>query len=369
MNALGVIFSNIHDNNLPELTSVRTMGSVPFCGRYRLVDFPLSNMVNSGINKVGIITKSNFQSLMDHVGSGKDWDLARRNGGLMLLPPFGDVGTRVYSTRLEALTGAINFLTRSNEEYVFMSDSDMVCSIDFNNVMKFHLENEADITMIYAERTNKFINGSNNIILTTNDNNRVTGMSFDPRIQGQVKLYTNIMLIKRTLLINLVTTAIAHGLKHFSEQVLAAHVESLKIFAYKYSGYLSVINSLQTYYDTSMEMLNKENRDAVFKKREIFTKVKDSSPTKYGANAVVKNSLISEGCDIQGEVYNSIIFRGVKVGRGTVVKNSILMQNTLTGENVSLNAIIADKNVVIRDGRVLSGCETHPFYILKNSVI
>lgn len=369
MNALGVIFSNIHDNNLPELTSVRTMGSVPFCGRYRLVDFPLSNMVNSGINKVGIITKSNFQSLMDHVGSGKDWDLARRNGGLMLLPPFGDVGTRVYSTRLEALTGAINFLTRSNEEYVFMSDSDMVCSIDFNNVMKFHLENEADITMIYAERTNKFINGSNNIILTTNDNNRVTGMSFDPRIQGQVKLYTNIMLIKRTLLINLVTTAIAHGLKHFSEQVLAAHVESLKIFAYKYGGYLSVINSLQTYYDTSMEMLNKENRDAVFKKREIFTKVKDSSPTKYGANAVVKNSLISEGCDIQGEVYNSIIFRGVKVGRGTVVKNSILMQNTLTGENVSLNAIIADKNVVIRDGRVLSGCETHPFYILKNSVI
>lgn len=370
MNALGIIFSNIHDSNIPELTAERTMASIPFCGRYRLIDFALSNMINSGITKVGVITKSNYQSLMDHVGSGKDWDLARKNGGLMILPPFGvQENSMVYNTRLEALKGVFGFLKKSTQEYVVMSDSDAISSVDLEKVLKFHNENGADITMIYTVKNTKEISGRDNIVLNVDGFGRIKGFEFNPVTSGNVNLYANIMLMKRTYLLSLITEAVAHGKRSFSKDVLAYNTESMRIFAYQYKGFMTTISSLQNYYDISMSMLNPEVREKLFKSSEIYTKTKDSSPTKYGANCVVKNSLIADGCVIEGEVYNSIIFRGVKISRGTVVKNSILMQDTITGENVRLNAIITDKDVVIRDGRQLSGCDNHPFFISKGSVI
>ena len=151
MTAAGLIFSNIHDNSLPELTRIRTIASVPFGGKYRLIDFALSNMVNADITKVGVITKSNYQSLMDHIGSGKDWDLARRHGGLHLLPPFGvQQNSSLYSTRLEALKNIIGFIEKSTEEYVVMTDCDLVCNMDFEKIVRRHVKNHADITLVYA---------------------------------------------------------------------------------------------------------------------------------------------------------------------------------------------------------------------------
>ena len=168
MSVVGLIFSNIHDGNIPELTVKRTIASVPFCGRYRLIDFALSNMVNSGINKVGIITKSNYQSLMDHIGSGKDWDLARHSGGLYILPPFGvHDNNSLYTTRLEALKNVMGFLSKSTEEYVVMSDSDMVCNINFREIIKEHAARNADITMVYSPKKKKEIDGQVNACLTT----------------------------------------------------------------------------------------------------------------------------------------------------------------------------------------------------------
>lgn len=370
MNALGIIFSNIHDSNIPELTAERTMASIPFCGRYRLIDFALSNMINSGITKVGVITKSNYQSLMDHVGSGKDWDLARKNGGLMILPPFGvQENSMVYNTRLEALKGVFGFLKKSTQEYVIMSDSDAISSIDLEEILKYHNDNGADITMIYTVKNMKEISGKDNIILDVDGYGRIKGFEFNPVTSGNVNLYSNIMLIKRTFLLSLISESVAHGKRSFSRDVLAHSTESMRIFAYQYKGFMTTVSSLQNYYDVSMSMLNADIRQKLFKSSEIYTKTKDSTPTKYGANCIVKNSLIADGCVIEGEVYNSIIFRGVKIARGTVVRNSILMQDTITGENVSLNAIITDKDVVIRDGRQLSGCDNHPFFISKGSVI
>jgi len=370
MNALGIIFSNIHDSNVPELTTERTMASIPFCGRYRLIDFALSNMINSGINKVGVITKSNYQSLMDHLGSGKDWDLARKNGGLMILPPFGvQENSMVYNTRLEALKGVSGFLNKSTEEYVIMSDSDFVCSMDLKEVFAFHKDKRADVTMVYTKKQKKEISGINNIILEVDKEGRIRDLLFDPQPQDGMNLYSNIMIIKRTLLCSLIAESLAHGKKSFSKDVLAHSLDSMKICGYEYSGYMATISSLQGYYDVSLGLLDKSTRHQLFNESEIYTKIKDSVPTKYGNNAIVKNSLVADGCDIEGEVYNSIIFRGVKVSRGTIIKNSILMQDTITGENVELNAIITDKDVVIRDNRKLSGCETHPFFIKKGSVI
>lgn len=372
MDALGIIFSNIHDANLPELTAGRTTASIPFCGRYRLIDFALSNMVNSGLTKVGVITKSNYQSLMDHVGSGKDWDLARRHGGLIILPPFGaQESTSLYNTRLEALKTVTGFLAKSNEEYVVLSDSDVVCTMDYTDLLEFHDRRQADITLVYYQTNTKELYGTNNIVLGLGDKGRVTDIAFDPETDKSetVNQYANICIMRRTLLQNLIADAVAHGKRHFGADILASNVNRLKIYAWEHRGYFVRISSLQSYYDESLKLLIKENRDSLFGGGGVYTKVKDSIPTTYGDKAVVKNSLIADGCSIEGEVYNSVIFRGVKVGKGTVVKNSILMQDTFVGENALINCIITDKNVIVKDRRVLSGCSTHPFFVYKNTIL
>lgn len=367
MSALGLIFSNIHDNNVPELTSKRTVASIPFGGRYRLIDFALSNMVNSEITKVGVITKSNYRSLMDHVGSGKDWDLARHYGGLYILPPFDNQGGSLYTTRLEALKNVVGFLAGSKEDFVVMSDSDMVCNIDFKPILKRHIEVNADITLVYVKKQRKEVHGSNNSFLTIKDG-RVESLTFDSD-KKEVNLYTNICIVSRTLLINLINETLSRGNSHFIKDVIIPHISNLRIYGYEHNGYYEEMSSLQKYYDESMRFLKREVRDEVFRTASVYTKVKDSTPTRYGINSVVKNSLVADGCDIEGEVYNSIVFRGVKVAKGAVVKNCILMQNTIIGENANMNCIITDKNVIVRDRRNLSGCEVHPFFVSKGSVI
>ena len=366
--ALGIIFSNIHDDNVPELTAKRTVASIPFCGRYRLIDFALSNMVNSDVAKVGIITKSNYQSLMDHIGSGKDWDLARHYGGLYILPPFGVLeSSSLYTTRLEALKNIVGFLGKSTEEYVVMSDSDMVCNINFKPIIKKHVESGALMTFVCVNKKRNEVVGNSNAFVTVKDG-VVTDFAFDSKDED-VTLYTNICVVERRVLINHIVEAISHGKKHFLKDVVRPEIKAGRIHAYIHDGYYEEITSIGKYYDESMKFLDRETRDEVFRKANVYTKVKDSAPTKYGDNAVVKNSLVADGCQIEGEVYDSIIFRGVKVGRGTVVRNSILMQNTITGEKITLNCVIADKNVVIKDGRTLSGHETHPFFLSKGTVI
>ncbi len=371
MDAVGIIFSNIHDGNVPELTAGRTMASIPFCGRYRLIDFALSSMVNSGMSKVGVITKSNYQSLMDHVGSGKDWDLARRHGGLIILPPFGvQESNKLYSTRLEALKTVTGFLAKSTEEYVIMSDSDAVCAMDFTPMLEAHKKNNADMTLVYVKQAFSSLEGTNNAVIKTDAGERVTDIAFDPQKEsGDVKLYTNVCIMRKDLLQSLIADATAHNKRHFGADILAANINRLRVFGYEHKGYYVKICSMQSYYEENLKLLDRNRRHSLFGSGSIYTKVKDSVPTKYGNNAVVKNSMIADGCVIEGEVYNSVIFRGVKIARGTVVRNSVLMQGTIVGENALVNCIITDKNVIIRDRRQLSGCENHPFFIGKGSVL
>ncbi len=369
MSTLGLIFSNIHDNNVPELTAKRTVASIPFCGRYRLVDFALSNMVNSDITKVGIITKSNFQSLMDHIGSGKDWDLARHVGGLYILPPFGVTeSSMLYSTRLEALKSVTGFLAKSHEEYVVMSDSDMVCAVDFKPIIAEHIAKGSDMTLVYVKKNRNEVGGRENVFLELDDDKNVKEIVFDSQNE-EVNVFTNMIVVSRTLLTSLLADALSHGATSFVKDVIASQLPYGRIRAYEHKGYYEEITSLQKYYDENLKFLEKSKREEVFRKANVYTKVKDSTPTRYGENAVVNNSLVADGCKIEGEVYNSVIFRGVTVGRGAVVKNCILMQNTTVGEQVSMNCLITDKNVYIKDRRTLSGSENHPFYISKGTVI
>ena len=364
---LGIIFSNIQEKNVPELSKRRTMASIPFAGRYRLIDFALSNMVNAGITAVGIVTKNNYQSLIDHLGSGKDWDLARKGGGIILLPPYSSETETPYTTRLEALMGISGFLSSRREEYVVIYDCDGVARMDIADMLRFHEENDADITMAYSEQTSI---ESHYFMTLETDNARVKQVNITPRLDGKTKfnLYINVMIIKREYLLDIIQTAVQHGENSFGT-ILAKNVDDMRIFGYKFDGYYAGISSLQAYFKHSMEQLDKKVRDELFGARDIYTKVGDSAPTKYLDNAVVKNSLISNGCTIEGTVENSILFRGVKVGKGSVIKNSVIMQNTVIGTNVKLDSVITDKNVVISDRRNLSGCAELPYFIAKGTML
>lgn len=377
MTAAGLIFSNIHDECLPELTRLRTMASVPFGGRYRLIDFPLSNMVNSGISKIGIITHYNYQSLLDHIGTGKDWDLARRSGGIKILPPFitaydAKASNSLYSTRLEALLGVTNFISRCTEDVLVLSDCDIICNIDLSKVLAQHEETGADITVVTKRVDGGNFSADRHSVMVLGDDGRILDCSeYSPNIEGSFDVSTNIMVITRRYLITVLNDAAAHGYTSFFRDIIARNVGKADFRAYRYEGYYSLIGNLPGYFETSMNLLDPEVRGELFEiaERPVFTKVRNSAPTSYAEGAKVSNSIVADGCVIEGEVENCVVFRGVKVGKGTVVRNSILLQDTYVGENVNLNCVITDKNAVIRDGRNLSGHETMPFYIGKGIMV
>lgn len=377
MTAAGLIFSNIHDECLPELTRLRTMASVPFGGRYRLIDFPLSNMVNSGISKIGIITHYNYQSLLDHIGTGKDWDLARRSGGIKILPPFitaydAKASNSLYSTRLEALLGVTNFISRCTEDVLVLSDCDTICNIDLSKVLRQHEETGADITVVTKRVDGGNFSADRHSVMILGDDDKILDCSeYSPNIEGSFDVSTNIMVITRRYLITVLNDAAAHGYTSFFRDIIARNVGKADFRAYRYDGYYSLIGNLPGYFETSMNLLDPEVRGELFEitERPVFTKVRNSAPTSYAEGAKVSNSIVADGCVIEGEVENCVVFRGVKVGKGTVVRNSILLQDTYVGENVNLNCVITDKNAVIRDGRNLSGHETMPFYIGKGIMV
>ncbi len=376
--ANGIIFSNIHDKRIPELTRKRTMASIPYGCKYRLIDFALSNMVNSGITNVSVITHYNYQSLIDHIGSGKDWDLARRSGGIKILTPyitsFANASSGLYNSRLEALMSINYSLSRFNSDVIVFSDCDVICNIDLNDMINDHIKNNADMTFAVKRVNLTEEEAAKNIIMYSSEDGKLNeAISFPVHgISGYNDINLNIFVANTRYIQNLVNDAIAHGYKSFSRDVLVPNVHKRNYRTYRYDGYFANITSLESFYHHNMKLLtNPEIRDNLFsqKNRPVYTKVRNSAPTKYGDGCTVKNSLIADGCVIEGNVENSILFRGVKVGPNTTVKNSILFQDTVTGKNVFLNCVISDKNAVIRDDRILSGHESIPFFIDKGKMI
>ena len=376
MAVVGLIFSNIHDSSIPEMTTVRTIASVPFGCRYRLIDFPLSNMVNSGITKIGIVAHNNYQSLMDHIGTGKDWDLARRSGGIKILPPFitayeNSNGAKLYTTRLEALLGVTNFISRCNEEYMVISDCDGICNIDLSEVIDFHIEKNADLTIVTRRLLPTECDITDITAISSDADGCVTDASaYAKGITGN-EVSTNIMVVNRMFLLGALRDAAAHGYRHFFKDLVARRIGRARIFSYLYDKTFIHINSLESYFSSSMKLLDPTVRSELFgvSNRPIYTKLRNSAPTRYSSDSKVTNSYVADGCIIEGTVENCILFRGVRIGRGTVVKNCVLLQDTFTGNNVSLNCVITDKNAVICDGRTLSGHSTMPFFIPKGAMV
>ncbi|WP_303159942.1 glucose-1-phosphate adenylyltransferase subunit GlgD [uncultured Ruminococcus sp.] len=369
-NVLGLVFANMHDTTLGDMTKNRTMGSVMFGGRYRLIDFPLSNMVNSGISEVGVITKSNYQSLLDHLGSAREWDLARKKGGLYILPPFGNVESTLYRGRIEALYGAMSFIKHSRAKYVILSDCDVVTNIDYKPIVAAHIESGADITAVAHTGVYSSDDIKTSTVFNVDADKNVTSVLINPDISGTCTTSLNVFVMSMDFLIETVNDAMARGNVSFERNILQEKCRELKIMIYEYDNYFSKLNSPESYFKSNMALLEPENARKLFvPKRSIYTKVSNNAPVKYDLDSKVSNSLIADGCIIEGEVENSVLFRGVKVGKGAKVKNCILMQGTVVGDNAELNYLITDKNVSICENHILTSSPQYPMYVGKGASV
>ena len=368
-NVLGIIYSNSYDSALGALTARRTMGSVPFGGRYRLIDFALSNLVNSGVTKVGVIANSYFHSLMDHVGSGRPWDLSRKVDGLYMLPPFTAKATESEAgNRIETLSRIMEFIAHSKQEYVLLIDSNVVCNTDLSKLFKFHTSKNADITIAYTN--GKMPALENTMALNLNEESKITGVGIDVKTEADVDYSINTILIRKALLERLIGDAQSYNHTSFEKDLIQKNVSHLNIYGYKVEGWNCTIDSIGTYFEANMALLDKATRQDLFSaERPVYTKVRNDMPVVYGINSCCKNSLVADGCQIEGTVKNSIIFRGVRVAKGAVVENSILMQDAFVGEDAKLNCVIMDKNTVITPKKVLSGDKSYPLFVGKEIVI
>ena len=378
MNIAGLILSNLHRNRLPEMTRRRSLSSVPFGCRYRLIDFPLSNMVNAGITNIGIATDFNYKSLLDHIGTGKDWDLARRSGGIRILPPFFSGADHIhyqqsYANRLGAMMATLDFVCRCAEDYIVLCDGNVICNMDLAALVEEHVAKEADITFV-AKKMNVTpgLLNEDDVLVESDENGRLTSYTRAlPHEVGEKNVMINVIVMKTAFMRNMLENAAAHGADSFGDDILRPNLKNWRVYVSYFEGWCAHIDSMETYFRRSMELLDTDVRTDLFGRedRPILTKVRNSAPTKYMPGAKVSDSLIADGCVIEGTVENSILFRGVRIGKGTVVRNCILMQDTYTGNNVTLQGVITDKNVTIRDGRLLAGHETMPFYIDKGASV
>lgn len=365
---LGIIVCNMHDDLVPQLTANRTLGSIPFGGRYRMIDFALSNMTNSGIYDVGLVPSKNYQSLMNHVGNGQEWDMSRKNGGLSILPPYaGERG--VYRGRMEALYGIREYIKASDAKTVVLSDSDVVANIDLRPVIRQHEESGADITLVY-KRTEVFREKKQSAALFFNECGKLLDIYLNPELDGVQNIYLDIAIIKKPLLDELIAECASKNEHSFVNSVLMQKKGVLNIRGYLFDGYCNKLTGLRNYLDSSLALLNPEVRKSLFPEgRPIYTRVRDQVSAKYGDNAKVSETLVTDGCHIDGEVERTVLFRGATIEKNAKVKGCVLMHNTFVGEGCELEWVITDKNVVIPAGTHLAGSEKYPLYIPKDTVL
>ncbi len=371
-NAVGIIFSSLNTNTLSRLTSDRTVAAIPFGCRYRLVDFCLSNMVNADISNIFLVANYNYRSLLRHIGSGKDWDLARRKSGINFISPYQTAANafdaKMFSTRLEALKSMNSLINEFTEDYVVMMDSDNVLNIDIGSVIDDHEKSGANITLVTCGVCKDFSSKKPRMFLSSVAG-KVTDISMSDKFdERHPELSLGIFVMKTVYLRKLIEEAIAYNLSSLTEFMLK-NCKSSSYKAIRFNGYVGTVSSFLDYYKCSMDLVkHPEARAHLFGNREarIYTKVHNSSPSVYKPSANVENSMIADDCVIEGTVINSVLFRGVKVEKGAVVKNSVLFSGTHVGSDASVNCIVADKNVYISDFVNLSGNENMPFYIQKS---
>ena len=369
MNGLhGIIFSYEKRNNLRELGEIRSAASIPFGGRHRVVDFALSNLVNAGVTDVGVVLNGRYQSMLDHLGTGKVWDLSRKRGGLRVLPPFNyqkDWGVMPFRGKIEALAGVRTYLDTIRQDYVALMDGDLVVNLPLADIFEEHVKSGADVTVVCGNDSFATEDGT---YFEKNSEGRITEVLYNlhtPRGYRGLEVY----ILSTQLLKDLVDECAAKDQFSWRKE-LQTRKDSLYLRSYIWSGFAAQIRSVQEYYDRSMQLLNPAIRAELFcPERPIRAKGADKSSTYLGPEGKCVNSLVAEGCRIEGTVENSILFPGVVVEAGAVVRNCVLFKETVVRRDAQLSYIIADKDVEVLSNRTLMGHATYPIVLAKGSKV
>ncbi len=366
---MGLVFPNVHDSLMFEMTEHRSMGSVPFGARYRMIDFPLSLLINAGVTKVGVLARSNYRSLMDHLGTGKPWDLDRKKGGLFILPPFA-YGEGTFTGHIDALNNARDFIEHSVQNYVALCDCDVLTNFSFEDMMDEHVKSGADITIAYKKGV--MPEDPHNLMdFTFDKDGKVIDVKIDSKSK-EIKNYSlDVTIMERKLLLKLIDECTAHSRNSISRDMIQANVGTLNIRGYEVTGYAEIIDGPDAYFRVNRELLSdKKKRDMLFdRERPVLTKTRDDMPTKYGLESSVMGSLIGDGCIIEGTVKDSVIFRGVTIGKGAVVENCVVMQDSVVESGAVIRNVTLDKNVTVSENVTLCGSPAYPMYIRKGSKV
>ncbi|MBQ9856893.1 MAG: glucose-1-phosphate adenylyltransferase subunit GlgD [Clostridia bacterium] len=370
---MGILYTSKDELSLRELTAPRSVAALPVASRYRLVDFLLSSFVNSGVRKVGVIMQGNYQSLMDHLETGKAWDLHTRNNGLRILPPHSENGT--YAGVMDGINANAEFLRRSNQEYVLLLGGRMIFNAKFDDLFKKHIDSDADITVMYTkydpikmDYSATAAKAHPHVYVNVAEDGQITDIEVNPNAASYDNMLTDVVFMKRTLLMHLADQANAHGQHDFHRDVLPEFVKSgsVKVVGYEYTGYFRRVETIKGFYRLNMDLLNPEIRKEIFSANPVYTKTREDAPAKYMPGCKVTGSLIADGCVIEGTVENCVLFRGVHVGKGAVLKDSIIMQDSEIGPDCELENVIFDKDVTIRSGARLISDKMYPIVIGKN---
>ncbi len=370
MNAMGIIFAN--DGTIGALTEKRTMASLPFGGRYRQVDFALSNLANAGVRHVGIITRHNYQSLMNHIGSGEEWGLELEEGGLEYLTPYATSKTDNYRGKLESLYTAMTFLEYGEEdEYVFMIDSAILSNIDLNSVLASHIDSGCDVTVVTKSG---IANGMKqlDLALKLDDKGKITDMAVDYVAPADYVASMDIFVLSKNWLIRQVKEHIAHNLYHMDRDLVLGLWQkgALNINVYQFKGEVMYNESVEEYFRNSLALTDKKIRHDLFHyNHPVYTKVRDRVPCYYGDGCAITNCIVADGCMLEGQANNCILFRQVTLREGATLENCVIMNDAVIGEGAVLKNVILDKDVVVRPGAQLMGTPSNPVIVRRGEIV
>ena len=369
---IGICLSDPHPDRAGDGSPIRTLSAARFAGRYRLVDFMLSNMVNSKIYNIGMILNSQYQSLISHIGMGKEWDLARKSGGVTFFPPYYADERRSVNNELDGpLQRAAEYLTEQKTEYIIIADSSIVYNMDYRPAVEAHKKNGADVTAIYTRKKINQGERENTIAFNINEDARVTGIDVAPPSTDDLNISLGAYIMHKRNFIQLTAGEKNCGMLRFSRVILSGALSRLNVLGYEFKGYSAHICSVETFFHYNLDILDRQKMESLFdfEGRRIHTNRRDSLPVKYGKKAEISNSIIADGCQIDGTVINSIICRNVRIRAGAVVKNCVLQDETIVDKNASLDCIITDRSVIISENRSMMGYRTYPVYIESSRVI
>ena len=369
MNVMGIIFTN--DATMGELTDKRTMAAIPFGGRYRQVDWALSNLSCAGVRHVGIISRHNYQSLMNHIGDGEEWGLELEQGGLEFLTPYATSVTDNYRGKLESLHTAMDSLRYPVDDYVVMIDSAVLSNIDLNKVIAAHVASGKDVTVVTKEG---IANGVKqlDLALKLDEKGEVADMAVDYVAPADYVASMDIFVMNKKFLLDKTEELIARNYYHMDRDLVLGGWQKgeVSVNVYQFEGVALYNESVAEYFANSLSLINKDVRADLFgANHPVYTKVRDRVPSYYGEDCEIEDCLVADGCMLEGEAEHSVLFRQVTICKGAEVEDCVIMNDSTVGEGAELKYVILDKDVTVRPGAKLIGTPNAPIIIKRGETV